>query len=206
MLFNFLIGVKVGNNHPGHWAFLPSLPSQIFSCWGDGDCGEELWRHPRPTLVLQVNFNPTLHQRQKTLNHKTVTSCQGGWGELVPLESKPGHHKRGSGQEWDLPRRRHATVCERPEEGWESHCALMNECISNTCVLTSYSLPDRWSTVVPRVVELSRGPRSRDLVIELEPLTPRHWCMRRNNTVLLGGDSRESSASVRSHCWGQFGH
>ncbi|XP_015249853.1 PREDICTED: transient receptor potential cation channel subfamily V member 4 [Cyprinodon variegatus] len=33
---------------------------------------------------------------------------------------------------------------------------------------------DRWSTVVPRVVELSRGPRSHDLVVEMEPLTPRH--------------------------------
>ncbi|XP_072289226.1 transient receptor potential cation channel subfamily V member 4 [Eucyclogobius newberryi] len=33
---------------------------------------------------------------------------------------------------------------------------------------------DRWSTVVPRVVELSRGPRSRDLVVEMEPLTPKH--------------------------------
>ncbi|CAK6966581.1 transient receptor potential cation channel subfamily V member 4 [Scomber scombrus] len=33
---------------------------------------------------------------------------------------------------------------------------------------------DRWSTVVPRVVELSKGPRPRDLVLEMEPLTPRH--------------------------------
>lgn len=32
---------------------------------------------------------------------------------------------------------------------------------------------DRWSTVVPRVMELNKGPR--DLVIEMEPLTPRHW-------------------------------
>ncbi|CAL1616018.1 unnamed protein product [Knipowitschia caucasica] len=33
---------------------------------------------------------------------------------------------------------------------------------------------DRWSTVVPRAVELSRGPRSRELVVEMEPLTLRH--------------------------------
>ncbi|XP_066510449.1 transient receptor potential cation channel subfamily V member 4-like isoform X2 [Hoplias malabaricus] len=32
---------------------------------------------------------------------------------------------------------------------------------------------DRWSTVVPRVVELSKGPRSRDHVVEMEPLSPR---------------------------------
>ncbi|XP_063051115.1 transient receptor potential cation channel subfamily V member 4 isoform X2 [Engraulis encrasicolus] len=32
---------------------------------------------------------------------------------------------------------------------------------------------DRWSTVVPRVMEASRTPRSRDLVVEMEPLTPR---------------------------------
>ncbi|CAL8239044.1 unnamed protein product, partial [Gadus morhua 'NCC'] len=31
---------------------------------------------------------------------------------------------------------------------------------------------DRWSTVVPRAVEFSRDPRPRDLVVELEPLTP----------------------------------
>uniref|UniRef100_A0A8C6SG60 Transient receptor potential cation channel, subfamily V, member 4 n=1 Tax=Neogobius melanostomus TaxID=47308 RepID=A0A8C6SG60_9GOBI len=33
---------------------------------------------------------------------------------------------------------------------------------------------DRWSTVVPRAVELSRGRRSRELVLEMEPLAPRH--------------------------------
>ncbi|XP_062310090.1 transient receptor potential cation channel subfamily V member 4 isoform X2 [Osmerus eperlanus] len=33
---------------------------------------------------------------------------------------------------------------------------------------------DRWSTVVPRVVELGRSPRSEDHVLEMEPLTPRH--------------------------------
>uniref|UniRef100_A0A3Q2PGR0 Transient receptor potential cation channel, subfamily V, member 4 n=1 Tax=Fundulus heteroclitus TaxID=8078 RepID=A0A3Q2PGR0_FUNHE len=33
---------------------------------------------------------------------------------------------------------------------------------------------DRWSTVVPRAVELSKSPRSNDLVVEMEPLTPRH--------------------------------
>lgn len=32
---------------------------------------------------------------------------------------------------------------------------------------------DRWSTVVPRVVELNKSPRSRDLVLEMEPLSPR---------------------------------
>lgn len=35
--------------------------------------------------------------------------------------------------------------------------------------------PDRWSTVVPRAVELSKSPRPHDLVLEMEPLTPRHW-------------------------------
>lgn len=33
---------------------------------------------------------------------------------------------------------------------------------------------DRWSTVVPRAVELSKRPRSHELVVEMEPLTPRH--------------------------------
>uniref|UniRef100_A0A3Q0SJT5 Transient receptor potential cation channel, subfamily V, member 4 n=1 Tax=Amphilophus citrinellus TaxID=61819 RepID=A0A3Q0SJT5_AMPCI len=33
---------------------------------------------------------------------------------------------------------------------------------------------DRWSTVVPRVVELSKGSHPRDLVVEMEPLTSRH--------------------------------
>ncbi|XP_041856542.1 transient receptor potential cation channel subfamily V member 4 [Melanotaenia boesemani] len=33
---------------------------------------------------------------------------------------------------------------------------------------------DRWTTVVPRVMELSRGPHPHDQVIEMEPLTSRH--------------------------------
>ncbi|XP_056131526.1 transient receptor potential cation channel subfamily V member 4 isoform X2 [Lampris incognitus] len=33
---------------------------------------------------------------------------------------------------------------------------------------------DRWSTVVPRVMELSKGLRPRDIVVEMEHLTPRH--------------------------------
>ncbi|XP_072520605.1 transient receptor potential cation channel subfamily V member 4 [Salminus brasiliensis] len=33
---------------------------------------------------------------------------------------------------------------------------------------------DRWSTVVPRVVELSKGTRTRDHVVEMEPLSPRN--------------------------------
>lgn len=48
-----------------------------------------------------------------------------------------------------------------------------------------YPPPDRWSTVVPRVVELSKGPRPRDLVIEMEPLTPRHWRLQETSAVLL---------------------
>ncbi|XP_026199267.1 transient receptor potential cation channel subfamily V member 4 [Anabas testudineus] len=33
---------------------------------------------------------------------------------------------------------------------------------------------DRWSTVVPRVVELNKGPQSRDSVVEMDRLTPRY--------------------------------
>lgn len=36
------------------------------------------------------------------------------------------------------------------------------------------STPDRWSTVIPRAVELSKGSQPRDLVVEMEPLTSRH--------------------------------
>ncbi|CAF88800.1 unnamed protein product, partial [Tetraodon nigroviridis] len=36
--------------------------------------------------------------------------------------------------------------------------------------LLGFSHPDRWSTVVPRALELSKGPHHRDLVIEMEPL------------------------------------
>ncbi|KAF6729756.1 Transient receptor potential cation channel subfamily V member 4 [Oryzias melastigma] len=33
---------------------------------------------------------------------------------------------------------------------------------------------DRWTTVVPRVMELSKSPRPHDLAVEMEPLTPRN--------------------------------
>lgn len=44
----------VGNDHLGHRALLPSLPSQVFPSRRDGDRGEELRWHTWSTLVLQV--------------------------------------------------------------------------------------------------------------------------------------------------------
>lgn len=37
--------LTVGNDHLGHRAFFPSLPAQVFSSRGDGDCGQELGWH-----------------------------------------------------------------------------------------------------------------------------------------------------------------
>lgn len=39
--------------------------------------------------------------------------------------------------------------------------------------------------MVPRVVELNKGPRSRDSVIEMERLSPRYWHTYRTSPVLL---------------------
>lgn len=44
----------VGNDHLGHRTLFSSLPSQVFSSRGDGDCGKELGWHAWPPLVLQV--------------------------------------------------------------------------------------------------------------------------------------------------------
>ncbi|KAM9810942.1 transient receptor potential cation channel subfamily V member 4 [Neosynchiropus ocellatus] len=67
---------------------------------------------------------------------------------------------------------------------WNQNLAIINEdpgknetCQANGLRQSVKALRrDRWSTVVPRAVELSRGPRSgvRDLVVEMEPLAPRH--------------------------------
>ncbi|XP_055017288.1 transient receptor potential cation channel subfamily V member 4 [Boleophthalmus pectinirostris] len=86
------------------------------------------------------------------------------------------------GKKWDdTPDRR---WCFRVDEvnwtHWNQNLAIINEDPGKNDTHQVEGLHqrglrrDRWSTVVPRVVELSRGPRSRDLVVEMESLTPRH--------------------------------
>ncbi|KAG8012047.1 Transient receptor potential cation channel subfamily V member 4, partial [Nibea albiflora] len=88
------------------------------------------------------------------------------------------------GKNWDgTPDRR---WCFRVDEvnwcHWNQNLAIINEdpgknetCQANGLQQSVKALRrDRWSTVVPRVVELSKGPRPRDLVVEMEPLTPRY--------------------------------
>uniref|UniRef100_A0A8C7KCY8 Transient receptor potential cation channel, subfamily V, member 4 n=1 Tax=Oncorhynchus kisutch TaxID=8019 RepID=A0A8C7KCY8_ONCKI len=91
------------------------------------------------------------------------------------------------GKNWDgTPDRR---WCFRVDEvnwcHWNQNLAIINEDpgknITETqqCPGTVHQTVrglrrDRWSTVVPRVVEQNKGPRPRDLVLEMEPLTPRH--------------------------------
>ncbi|XP_030646877.1 transient receptor potential cation channel subfamily V member 4 [Chanos chanos] len=87
------------------------------------------------------------------------------------------------GKNWDgTPDKR---WCFRVDEvkwsHWNQNLGIINEDPGQK-EANQYDLPqsgrglrrDRWSTVVPRVVELSRGPRQRDHVVEMEPLTPRH--------------------------------
>ncbi|XP_037339523.1 transient receptor potential cation channel subfamily V member 4 [Pungitius pungitius] len=88
------------------------------------------------------------------------------------------------GKSWDgTPDRR---WCFRVDEvnwcHWNQNLAIINEDPGKNEVCQANGLQqgvralrrDRWSTVVPRAVELSKGPRPRDLAIEMEPLTPRH--------------------------------
>ncbi|XP_034026135.1 transient receptor potential cation channel subfamily V member 4 [Thalassophryne amazonica] len=88
------------------------------------------------------------------------------------------------GTNWDgTPDRR---WCFRVDEvnwcHWNQNLAIINEdpgktetCQTNRLQQSVRGLRrDRWSTVVPRVVELSKGLQPRDLMIEMEPLTPRH--------------------------------
>uniref|UniRef100_A0A8D0AYQ7 Transient receptor potential cation channel, subfamily V, member 4 n=1 Tax=Sander lucioperca TaxID=283035 RepID=A0A8D0AYQ7_SANLU len=86
------------------------------------------------------------------------------------------------GKKWDgTPDRR---WCFRVDEvnwcHWNQNLAIINEdpgknetCQANGLQQSVRALRrDRWSTVVPRVVELNKSPRPRDLVIEMEPLAP----------------------------------
>lgn len=62
-------------------------------------------------------------------------------------------------------------------------------------ILSFCSHSDRWSTVVPRAMELSKGPRPRDLVLEMEPLTPRHWRLQMICPVLARRQQRAINIS-----------
>lgn len=88
------------------------------------------------------------------------------------------------GKNWDgTPDRR---WCFRVDEvnwcHWNQNLSIINEdpgknetCQSHGVQQTVKGLRrDRWSTVVPRVVELNKSPRSEDHVLEMEPLTPRY--------------------------------
>ncbi|XP_056274807.1 transient receptor potential cation channel subfamily V member 4 isoform X2 [Pseudoliparis swirei] len=65
---------------------------------------------------------------------------------------------------------------------WNQNLAMINEDPgkNETCQASGLQPAvrglrrDRWSTVVPRVVEASKGPRPRDLAIEMEPLAPKY--------------------------------
>ncbi|KAM6964955.1 transient receptor potential cation channel subfamily V member 4 [Aplochiton taeniatus] len=88
------------------------------------------------------------------------------------------------GRNWDgTPDRR---WCFRVDEvnwcHWNQNLGIINEDPGKNDIIqsaggqqTGRSLRrDRWSTVVPRIVELNKSPRPQDLVVEMEPLTPRH--------------------------------
>uniref|UniRef100_A0A3P9CII9 Transient receptor potential cation channel, subfamily V, member 4 n=1 Tax=Maylandia zebra TaxID=106582 RepID=A0A3P9CII9_9CICH len=65
---------------------------------------------------------------------------------------------------------------------WNQNLAIINEDPGKSDTIQANGLQqgvralrrDRWSTVVPRAVELSKGSQSHDLAVEMEPLSPRH--------------------------------
>ncbi|XP_013869839.1 transient receptor potential cation channel subfamily V member 4 [Austrofundulus limnaeus] len=88
------------------------------------------------------------------------------------------------GKNWDgTPDRR---WCFRVDEvnwnHWNQNLAIINEDPGKSETLQTTGLQpsvrglkrDRWSTVVPRAIELNRSPRPPELVVEMEPLTSRH--------------------------------
>ncbi|RVE68162.1 hypothetical protein OJAV_G00089710 [Oryzias javanicus] len=88
------------------------------------------------------------------------------------------------GRNWDgTPDRR---WCFRVDEvnwcHWNQNLAIINEDPGRSDSSQTNGLRqsikglrrDRWTTVVPRVMELSKSPRPHDLVVEMEPLTPRN--------------------------------
>ena len=46
----------VGHHDSGYLAFLPRVPEEGIQLRRDGDCGQELRRHSRPEMVLQVRL------------------------------------------------------------------------------------------------------------------------------------------------------
>uniref|UniRef100_A0A3B4GJD3 Transient receptor potential cation channel subfamily V member 4 n=1 Tax=Pundamilia nyererei TaxID=303518 RepID=A0A3B4GJD3_9CICH len=65
---------------------------------------------------------------------------------------------------------------------WNQNLAIINEDPGKSDTIQANGLQqgvralrrDRWSTVVPRAVELSKGSQSHDLAVEMELLSPRH--------------------------------
>uniref|UniRef100_A0AAX7UN23 Ion transport domain-containing protein n=1 Tax=Astatotilapia calliptera TaxID=8154 RepID=A0AAX7UN23_ASTCA len=65
---------------------------------------------------------------------------------------------------------------------WNQNLAIINEDPGKSDTIQANGLQqgvralrrDRWSTVVPRAVELSKGSQSHDLAVEMEPLSSRH--------------------------------
>ncbi|KAJ8286082.1 hypothetical protein GJAV_G00034340 [Gymnothorax javanicus] len=65
---------------------------------------------------------------------------------------------------------------------WNQNLGIINEDPGKNETYQGYGLQqtvrglrrDRWSTVVPRVVELHKGPPQGDMVVEMEPLNPGH--------------------------------
>lgn len=90
---NCSVFITVGNDHLGHWALVSSLSPEVFSSRGDGDCGEKLGWHTGPALVFQVFWMRHTHTHTRLTDSLLAGFLsQGRWGELVPLESEPGHN------------------------------------------------------------------------------------------------------------------
>lgn len=192
----------VGNNHLRHRALISSLPSQVLSSWGDGDCWEELGRHTWPTLVLQVFHNhcqpaePVPPEMWVSLTSSFIRVDEVNWchwnQNLAIINEDPGKSEtsQANGLHQSVKALRRGEIFTHKL----IHKQMQSAYLSNTVIdlysaeipsSSSYPLPDRWSTVVPRVVELNKGPQSRDSVVEMDRLTPRYWHLQRTSPVPL---------------------
>lgn len=195
------------NNHLGHWALFSSLPSKVFSSWGDGHCGKKVGWHTWPTLVFQVfimsHNQPSLTSTSATSKIILLVLCyirvdEVNWchwnQNLGIINEDPGKNETWftHGLQQSVRALRRGEMKKFIDKN-----AYLLQLIHTDKLKSSsfYSHPDRWSTVVPRVVELSKGPQPRDLVIEMEPLTPRRWRLQMSSTVAIRRQQRAINIS-----------
>lgn len=151
-----------------------------------------------------LNETPTHTHTHLTDSSLAPFLSQGRWGELVPLESEPGHNKRGSRQERDLPNQRAAS--ERPslEARCDSCRALANSFKDRWTCDDSGSFPQmNWSAIllIPFQTAGLRWSQERWSWAGARGLRWSRWSRWRWDTDALRSSWCEETVESHRHCW-----